>query len=186
MAIVPTTACVLASRDLTIGPATPSDAPYLRAMLLATAEDSPGMVTTAHEMAERTEALPSLIAAYAANPDRVWLVAREGEQVVGELSCRCGSPARLAHVARLGMSVAKPCRGIGVGNALLTRAVDWAETHPGVLRITLAVVADNAAAIALYQRHGFVTEGTRVRQIQRSPGEFIDDLFMARTMKSKA
>ena len=54
-----------------------------------------------------------------------------------------------------------PMRDTAVPSSALMRAMlDWADNWAGVLRIELQVFTDNAAAIALYQRHGFVVEGT--------------------------
>lgn len=63
-----------------------------------------------------------------------------------------------AHVGHLGMGVVSAARGRGIGSALLRAAVDaaWAS---GLTRIELSVRCDNAKARALYERHGFVTEG---------------------------
>ena len=50
----------------------------------------------------------------------------------------------------------------GVASALLTVVVAWAEEH-GSRRLTLEVRASNAAAIRLYERHGFMREALRPR-----------------------
>ena len=56
------------------------------------------------------------------------------------------------------------------------------STYPGRLRverIELTVFADNARAIAVYQKHGFVIEGTGKRFALRN-GEYVDAYYMAR------
>jgi ribosomal protein S18 acetylase RimI-like enzyme len=53
------------------------------------------------------------------------------------------------------MYVAKEHGGCGVGNALLTHAMDHARTLPGVAKLNLTVAAHNEHAVRLYQRHGF-------------------------------
>jgi ribosomal protein S18 acetylase RimI-like enzyme len=40
------------------------------------------------------------------------------------------------------------------------------------------MLADNAAAIGLYRRFGFVEEGRRVAQYRRSSGELWDSIVM--------
>jgi len=54
--------------------------------------------------------------------------------------------------------VAPFARGRGVGDALLECALEWAAQHGG-RRATLGVIEGNTAAIALYERHGFVDDG---------------------------
>jgi putative acetyltransferase len=78
----------------------------------------------------------------------------------------------------LGMGVAASHRGQGVGSALLRATLD-AATAKGIRRVELVVRADNAAAIALYERHGFELEG-RLRDFMIVDGVAYDALQMAR------
>ena len=57
-------------------------------------------------------------------------------------------------VVLLSLWVAPEGRGKGVGDALVTWVVERAK-HLAATRVVLDVRADNAHAIALYQRHGF-------------------------------
>jgi RimJ/RimL family protein N-acetyltransferase len=112
------------------------------------------------------------------------LIAVNGEEIIGSLSVRRKDRKRLAHAVSFGMSIREAWRGRGLGSALLQRVVDWAEAEPGVLKISLQVFADNEWAIGLYRKFGFVEEGRLARETQREPGEFVDDLVMARFVKS--
>lgn len=107
-------------------------------------------------------------------------VALRGDQLLGVLWLRGGRLARLRHVARLELMVAAEARGQGLGRRLLREAVAWAEGEPGLRKISLAVMADNAAAIALYEGAGFRIEGRRVAEYQERDGSLRDDLLMAR------
>jgi ribosomal protein S18 acetylase RimI-like enzyme len=53
------------------------------------------------------------------------------------------------------MYVASEHGSRGVGNALLTHAIEYARTLPGVAKLNLTVAAHNEHAVRLYQRHGF-------------------------------
>jgi L-amino acid N-acyltransferase YncA len=77
----------------------------------------------------------------------------------------------------LGMAVVREQRGRGIGSALLAAAIDFARER-GLHKLILAVFAHNAAAIALYRKHGFVEEGRRVKQYRRSSGELWDTIEM--------
>jgi putative acetyltransferase len=57
--------------------------------------------------------------------------------------------------------------------------IDLADNWLGLRRLELEVWADNAAAIHLYEKFGFVVEGTG-RQFARRAGELVDAHFMAR------
>ncbi|WIX75020.1 GNAT family N-acetyltransferase [Amycolatopsis carbonis] len=57
------------------------------------------------------------------------------------------------------MYVAPSARGHGVGDALIEAVTAWA-TSQGANSVRLQVFEDNAAAIALYRRCGFLDDGT--------------------------
>lgn len=81
-----------------------------------------------------------------------------------------------AHVGSLGMGVVSSARGRGIGSALLRAAVEaaWAS---GLTRIELSVRCDNAKAKALYERHGFATEGL-LRRAFKLDGKYFDAVAM--------
>lgn len=59
----------------------------------------------------------------------------------------------------ISMWVAPQGRGQGVGDALLRHAIGWvAQRDPGAA-LRLQVREHNEHAVALYERHGFVTTG---------------------------
>ena len=79
--------------------------------------------------------------------------------------------------AELGMMVASPSRGRGVGTALVAAAIDSARGR-GLHKLTLSVFPHNEAAIALYRKFGFVEEGRLARHIRRDNGELRDLIEM--------
>jgi L-phenylalanine/L-methionine N-acetyltransferase len=110
----------------------------------------------------------------------VSLVAERGGQVLGSAGLFApGALVRRRHVALLGIAVATSAQGQGVGTALMQALCDYADRWGQVLRIELTVFADNARAIALYQRFGFETEG-RHRGYALRDGAYADVLSMAR------
>jgi ribosomal-protein-alanine N-acetyltransferase len=70
-------------------------------------------------------------------------------------SCLCMEPAEIE-----GLVVDERFRRRGIGSALIRACKDWAAAA-GALNIRLEVRASNAAALALYQRHGFSPVGHR-------------------------
>ena len=68
--------------------------------------------------------------------------------------------AVFSHNGVLGMGVTADYRGCGIGTALLRAALSKAKAN-GLERIELEVFHTNAKAIALYQKVGFRTEGTK-------------------------
>lgn len=110
----------------------------------------------------------------------IHLVAERDGQLLGSAGLHpVGDSPRRAHVMGLGITVAGPAQGQGVGKALMLALLQVADQWAQVLRIELTVFADNAAAIALYRSCGFEEEG-RLRGYAFRNGRFEDTLAMAR------
>lgn len=67
----------------------------------------------------------------------------------------------------------------GAGTALRQAAVDLADKWLNLERLELEVYTDNAPAVRLYTKFGFVIEGTLVRFAFRD-GRYVDGYAMAR------
>jgi L-phenylalanine/L-methionine N-acetyltransferase len=108
------------------------------------------------------------------------LVAESAGAVVGIAGLHpIGPNLRRRHAMSLGITVSGPAQGQGVGTALMSALMHYADHWGHVLRVELTVFADNAAAIALYRRHGFVQEGRHHAYALRG-GQYADVLSMAR------
>jgi RimJ/RimL family protein N-acetyltransferase len=116
---------------------------------------------------------------------RDWLtiVAELDGNLIGLLNFKAEARKRLAHRGMFGISIRKEWRGRGVGEAVLRALLEWATKNPRVEKVALAVLADNANAIALYRKLGFVEEGRRVREIKVAKGQYVDDVLMYRWVK---
>ena len=106
------------------------------------------------------------------------LVAEADGAVVGNVLLLPEQSRVQDHVGTLSICVAAEWRDAGLGSALVARALAWATEH-GLRKVQLSVFPDNARAIAVYERAGFVTEGLRRMQFRASDGEFRDELLMA-------
>jgi ribosomal-protein-alanine N-acetyltransferase len=107
-------------------------------------------------------------------PSGVCLAALEGKRVVGYLICsRYADAWHLMNVA-----VDPASRRRGIGSALLEQMLTRAGPDASY---TLEVRPSNSPAIALYERYGFRSAGTRRRYYQDT-GE--DALIMWRTAKT--
>ena len=105
------------------------------------------------------------------------LVAVVRGEVVGW--CDISRLDRLIHAHRgaLGMGIVPDYRGHGLGLRLINAALAEAR-RIGFVRIELSVHADNARAISLYEKVGFVTEGVQ-RDAVRIDGQYLDTIMMA-------
>ncbi|MDR6959480.1 putative acetyltransferase [Pseudomonas brassicacearum] len=110
---------------------------------------------------------------------QVKLVALHQGEVIGNLGLEQYTRVRRAHCASLGMGVAQAWQGKGVGSMLLAAALDVADNWMNLRRVELTVYADNEAAIGLYRKFGFETEGL-MRDYAVRDGRWVDTLAMAR------
>ena len=108
-----------------------------------------------------------------------FLVAEHEGELVGWISLERGRAEFTRHAADLGLGVLPEYRGLGIGTALLTCALDWARENR-IEKLTLRVRASNSRAIQLYRGMGFVPEGRRLRQIKDNRGRYDDDILMGR------
>jgi len=110
----------------------------------------------------------------------ILLLAERGGAVVGSAGLHpAAASIRRRHAVYLGITVATEAQGQGVGSALMQAVCDYADRWLGMLRIELTVFADNAVAIALYRKFGFVEEG-RMRAYALRDGRYEDVLAMVR------
>ena len=106
------------------------------------------------------------------------LVAAIEDQIIGQAGLRRLS-GRQHHSAYLGMGVHDDWVRRGVGTALMVALLDAADNWLGIRRIQLTVYVDNAPAMHLYKRFGFVIEGTHQAFALRD-GRYVDAHVMAR------
>jgi putative acetyltransferase len=108
------------------------------------------------------------------------LLAFAGAELAGNAGLHPSSTRlRRSHAMSVGMAIAKPWQGKGVGTALMGALVDVADNWLNVFRLELTVYVDNERAIALYRKFGFEIEGTHKAYAMRA-GEYADTHFMAR------
>ena len=108
---------------------------------------------------------------------RLVAVDNQSHKVVGMLGLH-KMQGRRSHAGSIGMFVHDDFQNQGVGGALLAACQELAKNWLGLMRIELTVFTDNPGAIHLYQKHGFVIEGT-MQQYARRNGEYVDAYAMA-------
>ena len=98
-------------------------------------------------------------------------------EIVASIVFSAGRRPRVRHSGEFGMSVRKQYWGLGIGSLMLDTLIDWARGTQIVKKINLRVRTDNERAIALYERKGFVIEGTIRKQILLD-GTYFDHHWM--------
>ncbi len=144
------------------------------------AEDPPvDTPYTSDEFDPPVERIAGRILDVTGSSNSCFLVAEADGIIIGALTCAGGTLAADSHVSSLGMYVTRGWRGRGVGSALMSACIAWAELSPLVTRLELEVYAGNAPAIHLYEKFGFEHEGRKRHSVYQR-GHYIDNLIMAR------
>lgn len=91
--------------------------------------------------------------------------------------------AKLRHKGLLwGMYLRPSARGSGTAGRIVDAIVNDARGE--VETLVLTVVAHNAAARRLYERHGFVAYGTEPRAV-KVDGRYVDEVLMAKDLRER-
>jgi ribosomal-protein-alanine N-acetyltransferase len=166
------------SRDFIVRPAEPGDAEALTRLAEAVSAEPEAWLISADGDWRSVGDERRYLKAVRRYPHAAVFVAERGDgAIIGRLSLARDSHPASAHVADLGLMVAKDARRQGVGKALLEAAVGWAgRSH--VRKLELHVFPWNEPAVQLYERFGFEREGYRKAHYQRA-GEDVDAILMA-------
>ncbi len=170
---------------MVVEPATVEDAPATLLLHRTVLAEGRFFITEAREFAMTLEQRSGEIRGLNDAANSCFLVAREGRSILGFLTINGGRLARMAHTGKLVIMVDPRMRGQGVGRALMDAVIAWADAHPTLEKLGLAVFSDNEPAIALYRRYGFQGEGKRVREYRMIDGSYRDDLLMYRPCPPK-
>ena len=106
------------------------------------------------------------------------IIARVDGKIAGSTGCKRGDFKEKGNVC-LGVVVAKPYRGLGLGEALLRLNIEAAHDFFGEepKNIYLSVFATNKSAAALYRKLGFKEFATLPKWLFHK-GEYVDHIFM--------
>jgi len=109
-----------------------------------------------------------------------FLVASDGECILGFAQAERGRYLRNQHSANVVVGLLPRARGRGLGTRFLGAIDEWA-VREGVSRLELTVMAHNAPAIGLCRKCGYLQEGLRRRSLVVD-GVAIDELAMAKLL----
>jgi RimJ/RimL family protein N-acetyltransferase len=160
--------------------ATPEDAESIAALITAGVQVDEYASTQFVEFLAQPQNRGAWIQMQTGSLRNLLIVAVADRTVVGALHFENYRKGRMAHAGEFSMAVQQAWSRRGVGKALLTTMIDWAEGHPQVEKICLSVLSTNSRAIGLYCSLGFAHEGVRVRQIKVNDDTYADELLMGR------
>ena len=88
-----------------------------------------------------------------------------------------GMKYKVRHRAELGISVLKAFWGLGIGRALMTSCIECAKAA-GYSQLELKVVAENARALSMYEKAGFVEYGRNPKGFNSRKTGFQEVVYM--------
>ncbi|WNF35822.1 GNAT family N-acetyltransferase [Bacillaceae bacterium IKA-2] len=138
------------------------------------------LVTTIGEFNVTEEQQRSFITMYNDDPSNVMIVAEYNRNIIGVLTFQRGMLQKYFHHGSIGMIVKKTWRSSGIGTALLTTFLEWADYQPLLEKLCLDVLASNEKAIALYNKLGFIEEGRQKNQVKIANGHYEDLIIMGK------
>ena len=113
----------------------------------------------------------------AGQKNAIYLIAVAGGRIIGSLNFSGGARPRIAHTGEFGVSVLKEYWGNGIGTELIKYLIKWSKESGVIRKINLRVRTDNASAIRLYKKLGFVEEGVKTREFLIN-SRFYDSMLM--------
>jgi RimJ/RimL family protein N-acetyltransferase len=108
----------------------------------------------------------------------VILVAEDSDGLIGFITGGRGNAKRNRHSLFLVLGVLQAHWHRGVGRSLLEAIENWALAR-GIHRLELTVRLDNERALQLYEKMGFIREGTK-RHSLKVEGQFVDEQYMSK------
>jgi RimJ/RimL family protein N-acetyltransferase len=158
----------------------PGDAEALTLFQQAIGEDYGHLVPEPEETLADVELQRRLLQEAAEDGSGLLLAAFLEGRVAGTATLFRVNLQKVKHVAELGLAVAPPYKGLGLGRALLESALSWASDGHGLRKIVVRVFADNTPALSLYRSSGFIEEGRQVAHYLFRDGTYRDGILMAK------
>lgn len=110
--------------------------------------------------------------------NEIEIVAVVDDAVVGLAGIEAaGAKYKVRHRAELGISVAKEFWGLGIGQALTAACIECARAA-GYIQLELNVVAENARALSMYEKAGFVEYGRNPKGFRSRVAGFQELVYM--------
>jgi RimJ/RimL family protein N-acetyltransferase len=111
-------------------------------------------------------------------PSQQVLVATDNATLIGFVALSQGVFEKNRHACSLMTGVLRAHWRQGVASGLLERALEWVAQR-GISRVELTVMEGNTAAIRLYEKFGFETEGVK-RAALMVDGAAVNEICMVR------
>ena len=157
----------------------------------AVKEDAPELVTYLHKIGGESDFLTfgygelsvavndeeALLEDSRKAQNKIMILALVGEKIIGNLHFTGGVRARIQHTGEFGVSALKDYWNQGLGTVMVQELIQWAKASNVIRKLNLRVRSDNESAIRVYEKLGFIKEGSITREFYSS-GQFYDSIHM--------
>jgi ribosomal protein S18 acetylase RimI-like enzyme len=159
----------------------PSDAQACWSLrLLALESDPEAFGEDAEEHRQRSI---EVVSERLANEWNCTLGAFDDPSLIGMVGVGRQERVKRRHIAQIwGMFVAPSHRGLGIGRALVSAAIEYARSLDGLRKLQLSVITTQPAARALYHSMGFQSFGVDAEALCVD-GKYLDEEYMTLALR---
>ena len=166
--------------DLLIREAEISDASEVIALLDQIGQESNFTSLDENGISMAESEMQIFIDKQAQSENQITLLAFLNDELAGIINITADQRPRVRHIGDIFLGIKKYFWGSGLGSILMEEAIEWAESSGVIRRLQLTVQKRNLAAIHLYEKMGFITEGLQERGACIERGEFLDVYLMGK------
>ena len=166
--------------DLLICEAEISDASEVIALLDQIGQESSFTSLDENGLSISESEMQIFIDKQAQSENQITLLAFLNDELAGIINITADQRPRVRHIGDIFLGIKKSFWGSGLGSILMEEAIEWAKTSGVIRRLQLTVQKRNLAAIHLYEKMGFITEGLQERGACIERGEFLDVYLMGK------
>jgi ribosomal protein S18 acetylase RimI-like enzyme len=154
---------------------TASDAEKYWDLRLEALKQAPEAFLTSYEDAIKRENPIAQVVSNLTTDGNYTFGAFEGDELIGVVTLLQEKAEKIQHRANIfAMYVTPKKQGLGIGEALLTEAMNKAKSIDAIEKINLSVVASNERAKKLYTKLGFKVFGLEEKAMKLN-GVYLDD-----------
>ena len=166
--------------DLLIREAEISDASEVIALLDQIGQESNFTSLDENGISMAESEMQIFIDKQAQSENQITLLAFLNDELAGIINVTADQRPRVRHIGDIFLGIKKTFWGSGLGSILMEEAIEWAKTSGVIRRLQLTVQKRNLAAIHLYEKMGFITEGLQERGACIERGEFLSVYLMGK------
>ena len=157
---------------------TAADGQVMLDLFILTHGETDYLLSYADECTMTSDDEAAYLAAKAANPREIEIVAEVDGRLVASAGIGCvRDREKMRHRAEFGISVERAHWGLGIGRALAEACIECAK-KAGYVQLELEVVAENVRALDLYQSLGFVEWGRNPKGFRTRDGRWQELVLM--------